>query len=144
MIVLNTKVKEEALKLKKAMDAAYLVFKKKPSVENAATWTAATRAYNNFCVQTISGMLNELTLPNIEADIAANLEEYEVCKKCSTVVLHTTDEAKWVRDLGFVAYFPGWCYDCLVEHCKTTDCESCTATRFKDNCPFLEVKKLLK
>ena len=48
----NTTI-SKATKLKRTQDAAYRLFKIKPSTENAGTWTVANKNFTDFCVSTI-------------------------------------------------------------------------------------------
>ena len=140
--MIDIMVINKAVKLKKEMDAAYLVFKKEPTVENSAKWTSSTRAYNDYCISTITKLVNEQidSMTYVE-DIIANFDKYSKCDKCGAELLFRTAEDKFVASSDFVESFPGWCYPCLVEHCANTKCEDCTVNT-KPTCPFAEVKKL--
>ena len=46
--MIDIMVVDQAVKLKKEADAAYLVFKRTTTVENSARWTSAARAYNDY------------------------------------------------------------------------------------------------
>jgi hypothetical protein len=130
---------DKAVQLKKEMDAAYIVFRKEPTIEHATAWTATTATFNNFCVDTIKGIIDDEQ--NRHEEILANIEAYKTCKQCGAEVLYPIDDS-YVTNINFVDYFPGWCYDCLLEHCLTHECEGCTVTADPSDCPFSEVKKL--
>ena len=131
---------EEATRLKKVMDATYIVFRKEPTVEHANAWTAATVAFNDYCASSIKSLIEEDA--NRHEEILANIDSYKVCSQCGAEVLYQIDDKNYVTNINFVDYFPGWCYDCLLKHCLATDCESCTVSATPDNCPFSEVKKI--
>ena len=137
--VLNT-----AKKLKKEMDAAYAVFRKEPTMENASGWNATTKAFNNFCIQTIKDLIEaEEDSTDKTEEILANIEEYQKCTQCDAELLYSTSANSFVASSDFVEDFPGWCYPCLVEHCIATDCESCDITsQPSELCSFKEIKKI--
>lgn len=148
--MIDVSVVINATKLKKEMDAAYLVFKKAPSVENSTKWTAATRAYNDYCIKTITKLVNE----HIDAtthfeDVLANFDKYSKCDVCGAELLYPTnenDEGKvqaYIESSDFVEGFAGICYPCLVEHCMSTECAECSRNT-RPTCLFREVKELHK
>lgn len=133
---------DKATQLKNTMDAAYLVFKKTPTFENANIWTAATRAYNDFCITTITNLVKaQEDESNIHEDIIANTEKYKTCKQCGAELLYLTSDNNYIASSAFLENFPGWCYSCLVDYCATHECEGCTVTSRPFKCSFLEVKK---
>lgn len=137
ILVLNN-----ARKLKKEMDAAYKVFKKTPTFENANLWTAKVREYNDFCVKAIETLISEDDAANKKEEILANVDKYKKCNQCEAELLYLTSEDNYVASSDFVEDFPGWCYPCLVEYCTTHECEGCTVTKRPFNCSFAEIKKL--
>lgn len=130
----------KATKLKKEMDAAYIVFRTEPTVERAATWTAATTIFNDFCVSTIKELINDET--DRREEILANVDKYKTCKQCGIELLHLVDKDNFVTNINFVEGFPGWCYNCLVDHCLATDCSECTLKAGAEYCSFHPVKEL--
>lgn len=150
--MIDVTVIDKAVKLKKEMDAAYLVFKKLPTIEASAKWTSATRAYNDYCVSVMTELVKErIDLINYREDISKNFDKYSKCDKCGAELLFpaktsTEGDTEVVEDFiassDFVEGFPGWCYPCLVEYCTTHACEGCTVSKTPTNCMFAEVKKL--
>ena len=141
--MIDITVVDKAVQLKKEMDAAYLVFKKTPSVEASARWTAATRAYNDYCVKTISKLVDErIEDVNHLEDIINNFDKYSKCETCGAEILFRVNGDKFVASSDYVEGFPGWCYPCLVEYCTTHDCKRCDVTSDHSSCKFAEVKKL--
>jgi hypothetical protein len=140
--MIDTTIINTTRQLKKELDAAYLVFKKKPTTDNAATWNAATIAFKDFCVKTIESLIEDTGASNKEQEILANLEEYKTCKQCGAELLYPTNNHHYVASSDFLEDFPGWCYCCLEEHCVKTDCESCKVAADPATCSFKEVKKL--
>ena len=138
MITQETLLKAEHLK--KIMDAAYIVFKKRPTIENNTTWTAAVREYNNFCISTITNLITEEE--DKKQEILDNFDTYKVCSQCGLELLFMTKEGEYIEHLDFMKDFPGWCYSCLLEHCLSTDCSDCAITPRPFNCPFDKIKKL--
>lgn len=131
-----------AKKLKKEADAAYLVFKKNPSVANANSWTMAVRAFNDYCVTMVKSMIED-DAADKTADILANPDKYKTCGQCGAEVLYLTSDKNYVASSDFIEDFPGWCYPCLVEHCTTHECEGCTVPEDYRTCSFKEAKNLL-
>jgi hypothetical protein len=138
MITQETILKAE--NLKKTMDAAYTVFKKRPTIENNTAWTAAIREFNNFCTTTITNLLTEEE--DKKQEILDNFDTYKVCSQCGLELLFLVKEDEFIEHLDFVKDFPGWCYSCLLEHCLSTDCKDCAITPRPFNCPFDKIKKL--
>lgn len=139
--MIDSSVVYKATQLKKKMDAAYIVFKKNPTIENSTTWTAATRVFNNYCVSVISGLIEDETSGKHE-DILNNPAKYQYCKKCNAEILRLVDANNYIASIDFVEDFPGWCYNCLVEYCTTHDCAACDITSSYASCPFAEIKNL--
>lgn len=138
--MIDTTTRLEARQLKKEKDAAYLVFKKHPSVENANIWSAASRAYDDFCIKTITDLITDED--SSKEEVLANFDKYKTCKTCGTELLYLSGVNNYVAGVNFVEDFPGWCYDCLVEYCTSHKCEGCTVSSRPLNCSFAEVKKL--
>lgn len=141
--MIDVSVIDKAVKLKKEMDAAYLVFKKTPTIENSATWTAATRTYNDYCIQIITSLVNERTgVSDHLEDITENFDKYRKCEQCGAELLFPTRDDAFIASSDFVEGIPGWCYSCLLEYCTTHECEGCTVNKSPYGCSFAEVKKL--
>lgn len=140
--MIDIMVVDQAVKLKKELDAAYLVLKQNPTVENSATWTAATRAYHDYCISVMTNLVNErIGAIDKAEDIAKNFDKYSKCETCGAELLYKTSDTKYIASSDFIEDFPGWCYPCLIEHCASTQCENCTVNT-EPTCPFAEVKKL--
>lgn len=135
----NTTLKV-AKQLKDKKDAAYSVFKRRPTTDHSAAYTLALKAFNDFCVSTIEDLIKDTNTADKQAEILANLEDYRVCKQCGTELLYAAED-RYIASSDFLEDFPGWCYTCLSEHCTTTDCESCTVADHA-TCSFIEIKKL--
>lgn len=141
--MIDVSVIDKAAKLKKEMDAAYLIFKKTPTIENSATWTTTTRIYNDYCIQTITSLVNErIGASDRLEDITKNFDKYRKCEQCETELLFPVKGDEFIASSDFVEGFPGWCYSCLLEYCKTHECDSCTVNKNLYGCSFAEVKKL--
>lgn len=133
----------KATRLKKAMDAAYTVFRKEPTAETCRKWTNASLAFSNFSTDTIKGLIEED--PEVsKAEILSNVDEYRTCKQCGKTLLYTTEKDNFVTTGSFLKDFQGWCFDCLVEHCMAQDCESCVVSKNSSSCSFSEIKNLYK
>lgn len=142
--MINKSLLTKAKNLKKVADAAYALFKRNPTVENAGRWTNASRTYSDFCVSTFNTLLVADDTSK-KAEILANLEKYETCKQCGTKLIHLASTAhnSFVADSNFVEDFPGWCYNCLLSHCMVCGCSDCTIAQVQDGaCSFSEVKRL--
>ena len=131
----------KASELKKTMDAAYTVFKKRPTPEAAATWTAATKEYTNYCTSIITDLVQEED-EDKKAEILFHFNEYKTCNTCGLELLHKVTDDTYIEHNEFLKYFPGWCYSCLLDYCTSNECEGCTVTKYPDNCPFDKIKKL--
>lgn len=151
--MIDVTVIDRAVQLKKEMDAAYLVFKKLPTIEASTLWTSATRTYNDYCIKVVDDLVNSrIEVINHRVDILTNFDRYKKCEQCDTDLLFPTRVTKdgevetieeFVAGFGFVEGFPGWCYSCLTKHCTETDCSACTVSRNPELCSFKEVKKHL-
>ena len=139
--MIDIRLVNKAQQLKKTMDAAYVVFRQNPTTKNANYWTAATREFNDYCVDTFKDLIKE-TESSEHENILANLEKYRTCQQCGAEVLYVVGTDQYVTNVNFVEGFPGWCYDCLIKYCTTHDCESCTVSSRHLNCPFSEVKRI--
>lgn len=141
--MIDITVIDKAVKLKKELEAAYIVFKKTPTVENSAAWITATRIYNDFCISTITALVEErIGQVNQREDIVTNFDKYKECNQCGAGLLFPTTGDNYIASSDFVEDFAGWCYPCLVQHCTTHECEGCTVAKNPETCPFKEVKKL--
>jgi hypothetical protein len=140
-LIIDDNIISQAHQFKKEADAAYLIFKKEPTVPNAKNWTVRTKVYKDFCTKVITDILNaqEETLDKQE-EILANIETYKTCKQCNAELLYETPENTFVASSDFLEDFPGWCYTCLTEHCLTHDCETCTVVTDPTKCSFKDVK----
>ncbi len=141
--MIDPTILSRAAELKKTADAAYKVFKAKPSIENASTWTNANRAFNEFCVTLIKDLIEEDETVKKE-EILSRIDEYKKCDTCGAEVLHQLGDVTFITNINFLEDFPGWCFDCLLTHCTSTDCEGCEVNPKSSahNCPFSEVKRL--
>lgn len=132
-----------AKQLKKEMDAAYKVLKKTPNTENTHLWTTAMRAYHDFCIKTITDIVDVANAESAKKEeVLSKIEEYKTCKQCGKTLIYLHDKENYVASLDLVEYFPGWCMDCLLAHCEKTDCKKCTVSPDHEKCTFYEVKKL--
>lgn len=139
--MIDATVLYNAENLKKTMDAAYLVFKKRPTLDNATTWSTATRAYNDFCIKTITDLLSKEDSDK-KAEILANIDKYKECKNCGKELVYVVGTDNIVTSIDFAEDFPGWCYECLVDYCTSHNCEGCTVSTRPLTCSFAEIKKL--
>jgi hypothetical protein len=150
--MLDETTRNTYIQLKKEMDAAYKVLKQNPAVTNASRYTAATQAFTNFCLSTMATLVDLPEEEDTHELILANIEAYETCRECkergiNTTLLHRIDDSEgnptdYIESSDFLPDFPGWCHNCLVEHCKTTNCGDCTLTSDPETCSFAEVAKL--
>ena len=127
--------------LKKTMDAAYVVFRKRPTTDNATLWTTASRNYTDFCVKTITDLFSE-EAENKQQEILKNIDAYKVCNKCSKELVYGVGSKDFVASIDFVEDFPGWCYDCLLDHCLSCKCGDCTVATRPSECSFVTIKNL--
>jgi hypothetical protein len=130
--------------LKKKKDAAYLVFKKEPSMINATRHSVATQAFTSFCIETMES-LAEAPEVDLKEEILANIDEYKTCKQCDKVILYAVQENNsFVESSEFVPGFPGWCHTCLIDYCCNHECEYCARTDDYENCSYREIKNIYK
>lgn len=143
--MINTTTLQTAANLKKTADAAYKVFKLKPTVDNASNWTNASRAFNDFCVETVTDLIEKDSTDKQE-EILSKIDEYKTCQQCGAEVLYQISDRQFITNINFLEDFPGWCFDCLLAYCTTHSCEGCEVNPklLAKNCPFSEVKKLYK
>jgi hypothetical protein len=104
---LNTEIIETYYQLKKAMDAAYKVFKKEPSVVNATRHTTAAQAFTNFCLEAMAEAVGDTEDTINKEEILANIEEYKTCKECGSEILYQVDDHHFIESSDFVPDFPG-------------------------------------
>jgi hypothetical protein len=151
--MIDIAVVDRAVKLKKEMDAAYLVFKKLPTIEAAAQWTTATRAYHDYCTKVMDQLVEErIDEITYQEDILTNFDKYKECTCCGTTLLFPTktssgeDGAEIVKAFvagpDFVEGIPGYCYTCLVDYCTSHECDACEVCNIPISCVFKEVKNL--
>ena len=138
--MITQEILDTAARLKSNMDAAYIVFKKRPTLENNTTWMSAAREYNNFCVSTITDLVTEEV--DKKQEILDNFDTYKVCSQCGLELLFPTKEGEYIEHLDFMEDFPGWCYSCLLNYCTTNSCEGCKISPRPFKCPFDKIKKL--
>jgi hypothetical protein len=129
--------------LKNKMDAAYKVFRKDPSITNATKHTEASNNYKAFCVDTLASLVGDVPKDKeaLEEEIIANIDEYKTCKQCGRNLLYPVSPGSYIASSDFVEEFPGWCHDCLIEHCINCDCSECTLTETPATCAYLATKK---
>lgn len=140
--MINNETLLTAKKLKETSDAAYLVFKKNPSIANANSWVAAKQAFTDFCISTIEALIED-TAGDAADKILTNFDKYRACERCGAELLFPTTRDNYIASSDFLEDFPGWCYPCLVEHCSNQNCDTCTVPADNQNCSFKEVKNLL-
>ena len=140
---LNDTITNEYFKLKNTMNAAYTIFKKNPSVVNAAKHTEATNEFNTFCTQTLAVLVGDVPAEGSDktSEILANFNDYKTCKQCSSELLFSVSNNHYIASGDFLEDFPGWCYTCLVKHCQSTDCETCTVSKDPNTCSFKGIKE---
>lgn len=127
--------------LKREMDAAYRIFRKSPTLENATRHTTASQAFTSFCVETMKTLTSYLE-EDFNQKILEDFETYRVCRCCNTELLFKITDDRFVASSSFVPEFPGICFDCLVEHCCTNGCSFCAMVEDPSTCPFKEVRKV--
>jgi hypothetical protein len=137
--MLDSNILSKAKQLQSNMNTAYAIFKKNPTTDNANSWGAATRSFNEFCVKAISDLLNETK--EASSDVTSNIEAFKNCKQCGAELLFPTVGDHFIASSDFLEEFPGWCYSCLVEHCQNTDCSECKVSKDPVNCSFKIVKE---
>ncbi len=134
---------DECRVLKEQVDAAYSVFKKHPSPDNATQYSSVKLQYQKMCEKFVTDQLNEQAAEEDRKNtILENIEDYRVCKTCGSELLYQTSEKDYVASSDFIEDFPGWCMDCLTKHCLTTDCEACTVAKNPEACSFKNIKKI--
>jgi hypothetical protein len=140
--MLDSTILDTYNRLKNKMEAAYFVFKKEPTVTNAAAHTTALQTYTNFCVETMKTLAGDVggSVDNTEK-VLKDFDAYRTCKQCDSEILYKVDK-HILESSDFVPDFPGWCYTCLVKHCMATDCEACTLVKDFATCSFKETKAI--
>ena len=129
--------------LKQKKDAAYLVFKKEPSLINATRHSVATQAYTSFCIETMEFLAEETPADNKD-EILASIERYKTCQQCGREVLYAVSDKHFIESSEFVPAFPGWCHTCLVDYCCDHECQFCTLTEDYESCSYKEIKNIYK
>lgn len=138
--MIDNTVLKVAKQLKDKKDAAYSVFRRRPTTDHSAAYTMASKAFTDFCISTIEDLIQDTPVADKQSEILANLEDYRVCKHCGCELLYATED-KYIASSDFLEDFPGWCYTCLSEHCAATNCEACKVAD-PATCSFVEIKKL--
>ena len=140
---LSTDIIDNYFKYKNKMNAAYTVFKKNPSIVNAAKHTEATNEFNTFCTQTLAVLVGDVSPEGSDKklEILANFDDYKTCKQCNHELLFSVSNNHYIASGDFLEDFPGWCYTCLVEHCQSTDCETCAVSKDTNACSFKGIKE---
>ena len=132
------------LELKKQVDAAYTILKHDPSSENATRYSTLKLRLQELCVKLVEEEASKVVAEkNYYEEIINNIEEYRACKVCKSELLYQLTDGSFIASGDFVEAFPGWCYDCLVTHCSTTECKDCTIVKEEDRaaCSFKSVKE---
>lgn len=107
--MIDITVVDHAVKLKREAKAAYLVFKKEPTIENSAYWICANRAYVDYCVSTMTKLVNKrIDTITIAEDNAANFDKYSKCTPCGSEIFFGTDDEDFITSSDFIEGFPGW------------------------------------
>jgi hypothetical protein len=131
------------LYLKKRSDAAFTVFRKNPSVENATKHIEASNILKAYCLEAFEFLVAETPEDEsvLNAEILANLDTFKTCTHCGSDLLYLTDEDSYIASSDFLPEFPGWCYNCLTEHCSEQACETCTVVTDPTTCSFKGIKE---
>ena len=141
--MLSTEMQSTYDQLKREMDAAYIVFKKEPSMVNATRHATAAQKFNSFCIEAMAELADEEpTFIEDTEHILENFDDYKSCKKCGVELLFRVDDKHYIKHLNFVPGFPGYCYACLVKRCCSIDCNRCTLVDDPSTCSFKEVKNI--
>lgn len=140
--MLDSAILDAYHQLKKKMDAAYTIFKKEPSMINATRHTMASQAFTTFCIDTMAMLAEDTEDNDKKEEILANIEQYRTCKKCNSEILYPVDNRGFIESNEFVPDFPGWCHSCLINYCRSHNCETCTLPEDIDTCSYKEIKKL--
>jgi hypothetical protein len=140
--MLDEIMRNEYIRLKKDMDAAYKVFKRNPILSNASGYTTAMQAFTSFCVDAMATLADVKELENPREEILNNIDAYKTCSHCDKILLINIDDKHYLESSEFLEDFPGWCHSCLTEHCKNTECSGCTVAAHPAACSFKEVKNI--
>ena len=143
-MILPDNVITKYLQLKKTSDAAFTIFRKDPSVENATRHIEASNILKAYCVNAFEALVSETPEedPVSNDEILANIDTYKTCTHCGSELLYLTDEDSYIASSDFLPDFPGWCYPCLTAHCSTQDCEACTIAKDPSTCSFRGIKEI--
>ena len=129
--------------LKELTEAAYLVFKKLPTQENASRYSSLKLQLQELCVEIVEDMMKEqFPEEDKKEPILENIEKYRYCKTCDSEILYQISPEEFIASSDFVEGFPGWCYDCLLTHCSKTNCDECTVSEDPTSCSFRSVKEI--
>lgn len=143
---IREKIQDFAQK-KDARDAAYLAFKHAPTTDSASAHTEAAYAFTQFCVDTLTEiyyLMNSRREEVTDDMIVENFESYRKCGKCNRTLLYPVDsvvdaEHPEFREANvFVRDAKGWCYSCLVDHCKTHNCNTSSCLLAKSDPPIVD------
>jgi hypothetical protein len=139
-------------KLKKESDAAYTLFKKSPDSGSALARREALQRFRDFCVESMAQLAIEAGFrekPVSDEQILKDIEKYRSCEKCDTTLVLTLNDGRLITQDSFVPEFPGWCHNCLLEHCMQTECSNCAVIRRDcvvaktvSHCPYKEIKEI--
>lgn len=153
---------EDYLAKKHELDAAYTTFKNDPTIGHSGDYMKASQAFTQYCVNQLGQIYyvinSDLTDENVTDDMIAaseeTFEEYRTCKACEKPVLYytgvdvETNKLSFIRTTDFMPSAKGWCYDCLVAHCKNHGCNetSCLLAQEglikPDTCQYRALKAL--
>lgn len=135
-------IKATYFNLKNKVDAAYNVFRRKPTHANNVRYSEAAQAFKEFCLQTMAELVGDTEDAVNKNTILENIDLYKTCKHCGSTLLYTAGTNDYLASSDFLENFPGWCHTCLVEHCLATNCESCTVASDPATCSFKVTKEI--
>lgn len=134
---------------KSKRDAAYLAFKQDPTTVNMNVYNQAAQDFNQYCIDAASAIyytsVGAQPAEISNEEILRNWEAYATChnQRCNATLLFKVTDNDFIEASNFVREAKGWCYDCLVEHCKNTTCGEKSCTLIKEGlvekvetCPF--------
>lgn len=138
---MTQEIKNTYFELKNKMDAAYIVFAKKPTSTNNSRYTEASQAFRDYCIETMAKLVEDTPADNTTT-ILENVDKYKSCAQCGSLLLYAVTEDRYVASGDFVEDFPGWCHTCLADYCCTHECETCELAADHTTCTFKEIKKI--
>jgi hypothetical protein len=141
----DPKVVREYFQMKDKLNAAYTLFKVEPTVSNVAQYTAAVQTFNTYCKETLARLMGDVPADSSakKQEILDNIEDYQNCTQCGKEVLFLVDPEHYITNIDFMEDFPGWCFGCLRDHCRTTNCEACDLRSDSTKCSFKTTKELI-